>query len=130
VPDPNSIDTLELEQIQGNILGGFLKDFQTFLFLNFPDQDSGREWLATVINDVATSDEVITFDKLFKKIGSRRGEEGTVKATWMNIAFSFRGLCGRWERRTWLAFLKRSKTGWRLGRGGSATFRIAPRVTG
>ena len=90
--DPHSIDTLELEQIQGNILGGFNKDFQTFLFLNFPNPRVGRQWLSTIIDDVATSDEVLTFDKLFKMIRNRRGEEGTVKSTWMNIAFSFRGL--------------------------------------
>jgi hypothetical protein len=92
VPDPNSIDTLELEQIQGNILGGFGKDFQSFLFLNFPIRNGGRQWLASIINDVATSDEVLTFNKLFKKIRSRQGGEGAVKATWMNVAFSFRGL--------------------------------------
>jgi Dyp-type peroxidase family len=95
--DPNAIDTIELEQIQGNILGGFNKDFQEFLFLNFPNPASGRNWLETIINDVATSDEVLTFNKLFKKIQDRRAstsplQEGTVRATWMNIAFSFRGL--------------------------------------
>lgn len=85
-------DSPRLDQIQGNILGGFNKDRQTFLFLNFPSQDIGRSWLAKAAKDVATSEEVIAFNQLFKAIRRRRGAEGTVQATWMNLAFSFSGL--------------------------------------
>src|SRR5207249_4196048 len=42
---------------------------------------------------VATSAEVVAFNRLFKSIRFRRGHESSaVKATWMNIAFSYAGL--------------------------------------
>ncbi len=82
-----------LGNIQGNIMGGFNKDFQEFLFLQFTDAASARTWLASIIDDVTTSSEVIAFNKLFKEVTDRRhGREGTVKATWMNIALTFPGL--------------------------------------
>jgi Dyp-type peroxidase family len=81
-----------LANIQGNVFGGFNKDHQTFLFLKFPDQASGRTWLAKIVDQVATAEEVIAFNNLFKAVKDRRGKEGTIEATWMNVAFTFAGL--------------------------------------
>jgi Dyp-type peroxidase family len=81
-----------LANIQGNIFGGFNKDHQTFLFLTFPDQASGRAWLAEIVDQVATAEEVIAFNTLFKAAKDRRGKEGTIEATWMNVAFTYAGL--------------------------------------
>lgn len=81
-----------LGNIQGNIFGAFNKDHQMFLFLRFPDQETGRAWLAGIVDDVATAEEVIAFNNLFKAAKDRRGKEGTVQATWMNVAFTFAGL--------------------------------------
>ena len=39
---------LNLDNIQGNILGGFNKDFQTFLFLKFVSPAKGRAWLKEI----------------------------------------------------------------------------------
>jgi hypothetical protein len=36
---------LDLKNIQGNSIGGFLKDFQANLFLTFKDSASGRAWI-------------------------------------------------------------------------------------
>ena len=86
---------LDLEQIQGNILGGFNKDFQTFLFLRFNGHDnaSARDWVGGIAGEVASAGEVGAFDRLFKLVNSRRGGElGVVKATWMNVAFTHKGV--------------------------------------
>ena len=49
--------TLDLHQIQGNILGGFNKDFQSFLFLRFTDEAMARKWVGSVAGEVATAYE-------------------------------------------------------------------------
>jgi hypothetical protein len=81
-----------LGQIQGNIIGGFNKDYQTFLFLKFNRADRGRSWLGSIIPEIATSEEVKAFNALFKVVRYRSGREGIVKASWTNIAFSHSGL--------------------------------------
>jgi Dyp-type peroxidase family len=84
---------LKLDNIQGNVLAGFNKDFQSFLFVNFPGGGDAKGWLATLAPDVATTAEVNAFNELFKAINTRRGDElGTVKATWLNVALSASGL--------------------------------------
>lgn len=89
---------LALDQIQGNILGGFSKDHQTLIFFRLPENVvHARAWLAELSPDVATADEVSRFNDLFKLVNARRdsrhhGERGTVEATWVNIAFTFHGL--------------------------------------
>src|SRR5947209_20523646 len=83
---------INLENIQGNILGGFLKDHREMLFLQFTDPDGARTWLGEMISNISSSDEVIAFNQLFKLIRAKKGIEGVVKATWTNIAFTFTGL--------------------------------------
>ena len=83
---------LRVNNIQGNILGGFNKDFQTLLFLEIEKPDAFKRWLKTQINFIATASEVIAFNRLFKSARKRRDREGTVKSTWVNIAFSSEGL--------------------------------------
>jgi len=84
---------LAIHEIQGNILGGFSKDHQTLLCLRIDDAGEFKIWLQALIPFVATSAEVVAFNRLFKAVRSRRGtERNTIKATWINIAFSARGL--------------------------------------
>jgi deferrochelatase/peroxidase EfeB len=84
---------LDLNQIQGNILGGFNKDFQAFLFLRFNDNKQARDWVGSIAGEVASAAELAAFDGLFKLINGRRGGElGVLKSTWMNIAFSHEGI--------------------------------------
>jgi deferrochelatase/peroxidase EfeB len=84
---------LKLENIQGNILGGFNKDFQCFLLVNFPATGDAKGWLSGLAPEVASTAEVTAFNTLFKLINERHGAEpGTVKATWMNLALSASGL--------------------------------------
>ena len=84
---------LELDDIQGNILAGFNKDYASFLLFALPaDQAQAREWLRDLVDEVATAEEVKQFNDLFRAIRSRRGREGIVEATWMNLAFTHNGL--------------------------------------
>ena len=78
--------------IQGNIFGGFNKDFETLLFVQFTDPVKGRSWVQNIAQLIASSEEVIAFNNLFKVVRARHGEEGVVKATWTNIAFTHSGL--------------------------------------
>ncbi|MGA9285243.1 MAG: Dyp-type peroxidase [Solirubrobacteraceae bacterium] len=84
---------LKLDNIQGNVLAGFNKDFQSFLFVSFPAGSDAKGWLAALAPDIATTAEVSAFNELFKAINARRGDElGTVQATWLNVALSASGL--------------------------------------
>jgi Dyp-type peroxidase family len=96
-PDPSHPSVpqepvLDIDNIQGNILGGFNKDFQTLLFLKIVNVSDFKHWLKLLIPFIATSAEVLTFNQLFKAIRKRRGEPTLLKVTWLNIAFSFNGL--------------------------------------
>jgi Dyp-type peroxidase family len=84
---------LDLREIQGNIPAGFNKDFASFLFLELPNEPiQARLWLAEVVDQVATAEEVKQFNDLFSAIRKRRGREGVVEAAWMNLAFTHEGL--------------------------------------
>jgi hypothetical protein len=49
---PNPVDQvpLHLDEIQGNILAGFSKDHQRFLFLRIDDVAKAKTWLRTLVN--------------------------------------------------------------------------------
>jgi Dyp-type peroxidase family len=84
---------LEADQIQGNIFPGFSKDFQTLLFLRITEHKPFAAWLGELVPRIATLGWVLGFSRLYKAIRfSQTGETGTVKSTWINIAFSFAGL--------------------------------------
>jgi Dyp-type peroxidase family len=90
VPDE---PVLAIHEIQGNILGGFNKDHQTLLCLRIDNAHTFKHWLKQQIPFIATSAEVIAFNRLFKSMRVRRGtERNTIQATWVNIAFSAHGL--------------------------------------
>jgi Dyp-type peroxidase family len=85
---------LQIDQIQGSIIGGFNKDHRMLMFLTIADgeEENFRRWLKTQVPFIATAAEVLTYNRLFKHTKTRRGREGTVKSTWVNIAFSFSAL--------------------------------------
>ena len=64
---------LEVDQVQGNILAGFNKDNQILVFMQIKDTRAFKVWLRAIIPFVATTDEVLHFNRLFKMIRSRRG---------------------------------------------------------
>jgi Dyp-type peroxidase family len=84
---------LATQEIQGNILGGFNKDHQTLLFLKITQVAAAKQWLRTIEPYIATAAEVIKFNQLFKSTRERRhGQEGTVRSTFINLAFTYDGL--------------------------------------
>lgn len=94
---PNASDepVLRIDNIQGNILPGFMKDDQAFLFFTIAQGKvpQFKNWLASLQPFIATTAEVITFNRLFKELRTRRKREPTmVSATWINIAFTFQGI--------------------------------------
>jgi Dyp-type peroxidase family len=84
---------LALGDIQGNILGGFNKDFGAFVGVEFPSGAAGRAWLAGLIPEVASVTEVSAFNAAFRGVSARAGRQsGSLAATWVNVALTFTGL--------------------------------------
>jgi Dyp-type peroxidase family len=83
---------LNMGNIQGNIIAGFNKDFQALLFLQIVDPGACRTWLRGLVPFVASAREVLAFNRLYQAVRGRRGESRALSATWLNVAFSFKGL--------------------------------------
>jgi Dyp-type peroxidase family len=88
---------LQLDEIQGNSLGGFSKDNQAMLFLRITDAAKAKATLSgasKILADVtdSSSEQVIRFNNQFKALQSRGVPEGTIVATWTNLVFTFAGL--------------------------------------
>lgn len=83
---------LRMRNIQGSIVPGFNKSHRTLLFLKVDNGslDIFRAWLRDQIPFVATADEVLAFNNLFKASRVKRKREGTVKSTWMGLSLSYR----------------------------------------
>src|SRR4051794_28509564 len=93
-PTDDATETrLDLDQIQGNIIG-FLKDHQYFLFLRFPNGRTSavEQWLRALVPQVSTGAQVLDFNTCFKKLKDQPYERARLKATWLNIAFTYAGL--------------------------------------
>lgn len=86
---------LEAGEIQGNILGGFNKDLQSFIFLAMPAGDAGlkrvRDWLAACARRITWLHEVASCKRAFRALSAAQPgvDVGALApATWMNIALS------------------------------------------
>ncbi|MCP3781576.1 Dyp-type peroxidase [Paenibacillus sp. MZ03-122A] len=84
---------LEADDIQGNILAGFNKDHQQFIFFEIEKPDLVKDWLRYIEPKISTLREVVSFNRLYQTMWARQGNEpkGLI-ATWMNLAFSYSGL--------------------------------------
>ncbi len=82
------------EEIQGNILAGFLKDHQTFLFLQFTDAARARMYIAELTPRIATTKQVATFNAQFSNARRQRGgdDPANLKSVWINIGLTHHGL--------------------------------------
>ena len=91
--------TLNLSNIQGNIIGGFNKDFQDFLFLQFAGAGHARAWIREILNPKfrpglanSTSQHVLKFNAQFKALRAEGIEPETViTSEWTHLAISFLG---------------------------------------
>jgi len=89
---------LRLGNIQGAILPGFSKSHRVLLSLRVNRRTSShlagfKCWLKAQLPFIATAEEVLAFNKLFKATRFRRKREGTIKSTWMGLSLGFRLLC-------------------------------------
>ena len=95
---------IDLAEIQGNVLAGFNKDYQRLLFFRLGDTEQARAWLATIVDETATTEEVLAFNDLFRRARARRGAEVSMpQASWLNIAFTHPGLAALGVAETELA---------------------------
>jgi len=91
---------VDLDKIQGNVLPGFSKDYQAFVFVRFDDADSGRKLLDVIQPHIASGAEVAGFKSAFQSMRQRSplpeepdgGALVHLAATWVNVALSFAGL--------------------------------------
>ncbi len=88
---------LRIDEIQGNVLGGFNKDHQGIIPLSFPQDAASvtavRRWLARFAQRVTPLSQVLTFKREFKRrIALEGAEPADMSALWRNIAFSYPGL--------------------------------------
>jgi Dyp-type peroxidase family len=92
--DPEPVyDPTTQDDIQGNIIPGFNKDHQTFLFYTIEDAKKCKAFLEWVIPYLASMEEVLAFRRLFRSLKLRVGEPITMLcSTWINIAFSYRAI--------------------------------------
>ncbi len=83
----------EQDDIQGNIIPGFNKDHQHFLFYTIEDVKKSKEFLNWIIPYLASMEEVLAFRRVFRSLKMRLGEPITMLcSTWINIAFSHRAI--------------------------------------
>jgi Dyp-type peroxidase family len=97
-PTPDRIepvyDQAARRDVQGNIVPGFNKDHQHFLFLSIADREAARRWVAGIAPAITSMDEALGFVREYR---ARRLAEGVrapagLTATWVNIAFSYAGI--------------------------------------
>jgi Dyp-type peroxidase family len=86
-------ELLDAGEIQGNILAGFNKDHQVFLFLRMQRDATSisaiRAWLRAIKPQLSSLSEVHRFNELFREMRARLGRDPQgFAATWLNIAFS------------------------------------------
>lgn len=92
--DPEPVyDSATQDDIQGNIIPGFNKDHQHFLFYTIGDAKKCKGFLRWMIPYLSSMEEVLAFRRLFRSLKLRVGESITMlSSTWINIAFSHRGI--------------------------------------
>ncbi|MET8452582.1 Dyp-type peroxidase [Streptomyces sp. NPDC005209] len=84
----------ENTEIQGDILAGFKKDHMTFLFLQFGAKDAAQNWLAELLPNIATTQQVAAFNEKFHE--ARKSSQGddpkNLKATWLGLSLTYPGI--------------------------------------
>jgi Dyp-type peroxidase family len=80
----------DLRNIQGNIVPGFNKDHQHFLFLRIADVAQAKAWLRWLAPLVSPMHEVLSFVRQHRALRLREGTKETpLRATWVNVGFSY-----------------------------------------
>jgi Dyp-type peroxidase family len=87
----------DAKQIQGNILAGFNKPRQVFLFLSFNgSQKHAQAWLAKLIrgDTIANTDKVAKHNEEYRDERGRRGPAADPKdpQLWVSVSLTYQGL--------------------------------------
>ncbi|MFL5543016.1 MAG: Dyp-type peroxidase, partial [Longimicrobiaceae bacterium] len=91
-PEP-VYDAAARGDIQGNIVPGFNKDHQHFLFFRIGDIKPAKAWLRRIAKWIASMEDVLTFVRAHRALRLRLGvREPPLNSTWVNIAFSHQGI--------------------------------------
>jgi len=116
-----------MDWVQGNIVPGFHKDFQDFVFVRFENAADAKRWLTALLPSVQVSSarNVARYNRAFK--AHRSG--GAVQPSptqWANIAFSRHGLeslgVPGWDRLAEDFKATPSARAWSLARGDGASW--------
>jgi len=84
---------LDLDDIQGNVLPGFKKDSQHFLFLQIVDPEPARLWLKSLAPRLWTAREVLAAHSMWKAMRLKLGHEpDNLDFLFLNCAISAQGL--------------------------------------
>jgi Dyp-type peroxidase family len=87
-PEP-VFDSAAQDDIQGNIIPGFNKDHQHFLFLKIRKPKDAKVFLREILPRISTMEEVIAFRRLYRSKRFLLGRHNTyLCSTWVNIGFS------------------------------------------
>ena len=91
-PEP-VFDSAAQSDIQGNIIPGFNKDHQHFLFLRIRKVKPAKAFLRELLPRISTMEEVIAFRRLYRSKRFLVGRHNTyLCSTWINIGFSRRAI--------------------------------------
>jgi Dyp-type peroxidase family len=88
---------LEVDEIQGNILGGFNKDHQALLPFRFasdaPSVSAARTWIAKLLSQITWLRTVAAYKHTRElRIQAEGVEPRDMPVVWLNLAFSYPGL--------------------------------------
>ena len=70
---PTDEPLLALDEIQGNIIPGFLKDHQHFIFFSITDASAARSCLSKMNSRLSTAAEVLCAHGIWKSMRDRLG---------------------------------------------------------
>ncbi|MDH6115049.1 Dyp-type peroxidase family [Kitasatospora sp. MAP12-15] len=84
----------ESEEIQGDILAGFRKDHVQLLLLTFTAPQAARDWLRTLLPQLATTRQVASFNQAFSQQRRTRGgaDPAAMSAQWTGLSLTHAGL--------------------------------------
>jgi Dyp-type peroxidase family len=93
-PLEDEYDETARRNIQGNIVPGFNKDHQHFLFYRMAEVIGAKKFLRAIASSITSMDEVLDFVRVHRALRLKLGvtEPPGLKATWVNIAFSCSGI--------------------------------------
>ena len=92
-PPPKDEPLLDLDEIQGNVLPGFRKNHQHFVFFSINDAAAARAWLSKLYTRLSSAAIVLDAHRVWKRMKEQRGAEpDAVHFLLLNIALSASGL--------------------------------------